>query len=92
MDLGHIDTLQAGLVGAKQQFSHVSLSKAAREKFGADTAAYHEAFRMMLHQSLAESVKLEAAVLKGDAAAAKKSVSALITMRNDGHDLFRDDD
>jgi hypothetical protein len=92
LDLLHIAIIQRGLVTAKLHMGEVTMSEAASERFGDDSAAYQTEFRMTLVQSMMESLALEMAVLKGDADAARESVAELVQLQKEGHDLFQPDE
>lgn len=88
-DLENIAMVQQGMLAAKMHMTEVHMAEQAKERFGDDTAKYEAEFRMMLIQTLMESLVLETAVIEGDAEAAKKSVAYLVQLQKDGHNAFQ---
>ena len=87
-DLQGTMRLQEGLFMARNWISKVSMSDAAKEKFGSDEQAYLRSFQLHMAQSMRTSFQLEIAILEGDSDKAKALVKTMVAERNSGHELF----
>ncbi len=83
-----VQHLQAELVAAKGKLDEVDLAEQAIEEHGDADAARRE-FRLLLADTLAESVKLEKAILLGDETAATTSLRKLGKHQETGHAFFQ---
>lgn len=91
-DLRQIQMLQDGLLAAKGHIAEVEMAKQAKEKYGDDEVRYHSDMRLSLVQALFESLAMEDAVVRGDAAEAKKSLENLMQVQKDAHAAFKPED
>lgn len=91
-DLDAIQSLQEGMIAAKNTFRSISMSDEAKAKYGDDTEAYHRDFRMGLVTCLQAALELEAAVLNEDSSAAKAALARVMSEQNSAHDLFQGED
>tara|TARA_R110000782_G_scaffold19140_9_gene52333 strand:- start:45200 stop:45916 length:717 start_codon:yes stop_codon:yes gene_type:complete len=91
-DLDAIQSLQEGMITAKNTYKAMSMSEQAKAKYGDDTDAYHRDFRLGLVSSLQAALALEAAVLREDAAGAKESLAWLLNEQGASHDLFQNEE
>lgn len=87
--LKQIARLQTALVKSKTAAADIPMSTAAKAKYGDDEAAYRRDILMLFVDTLGQAVALEAAVLNGDAAAAKAALEKIDELEDRGHDEFR---
>jgi hypothetical protein len=88
-DLEAAQALQMGILASKGQIGSVTMSDAARTKFGSDKAAYETAFRTHLLDTLGHAIALERAILAGNSADAKAALAKLEAAEESGHNLFQ---
>lgn len=91
-DLDSIQSIQEGMIAAKNSYKSFPMSAPAKAKYGDDTGSYQRDFRMGLVISLQAALELEAAVLKEDSDAAKAALARLRETQKASHDLFQDED
>ncbi|MAD78260.1 MAG: hypothetical protein CMJ51_02685 [Planctomycetaceae bacterium] len=87
-DMAATMAMQAGLLAARPYIDAVSMSEAAKVKFGGDEVAYRRSFQKHMVMSLIVSFQLEMAILEGDAEQARELVNQILKDRNESHDLF----
>ena len=88
-DLTHAREMQEGLQQSKSVADEMPMMGPAEAKYGDDAAAYHRDLRAGLIGAQQASLKLEAAVNAGDAAAAKAAFAEVAETQRDGHRAFR---
>lgn len=91
-DLRLIQQVQAGLITSKGRVAEVEMAPQAKEKYADDEFMYHSDMRLSLIQTLFESLALEDAVIRGDAAEAKKSLENMMALQKEGHAAFQDEE
>jgi hypothetical protein len=88
-DLRLIQAVQSGLISAKSQAGNIPMAPQAEKRYGDDEVTYRSDFRLMMIQTIMETLALEAAVIEGDTAGAKESLEHLLAARSDSHDAFQ---
>ncbi len=80
--------LEASLMEARRHVAAVPMSDAAKERFGADQAAYRKSFQLHLAKAMMATLQVEVACLEGESAKAKELVAGILENRNTSHELF----
>lgn len=91
-DMRAIQAFQTGLLAAKGRVREVAMAPQAEARYGNDLVTYRSDLRLSLIQAVMESLALEAAVIEGDAAAAKESLAMLLEVRKESHEAFQPED
>jgi EF hand len=91
-DLEAVSAIQAGLANAKGLAGQVTMSEAAKKKFGTDETAFRMDLRKQLIATLKEAIALEEAIMAGKSADAKAAFERLHKAEEAGHTLFKSDD
>ena len=91
-DLQAIQAVQLGLLNAKARIGTVEMAPQAKEQYGSDEKTYLHDFHMGLTRALMESFAMEMALLEGDTAKAKESLTYLRDIQKKGHNAFQEDE
>ncbi len=88
-DLRAIQAMQTGLMAAKGRVHEAPVADQAEKRYGDDMVTFRSDLRLSLIQAVMESLALEAAIIEGNAEAAKESLAMLLEVRNESHDAFQ---